>query len=181
MTWNTDKVQLGYLPTYQRLAYKIGSAGRVCEVGVYRGGSLELWQRLFPQGLVVGVDKAASSYWPPLTVRVVADQTNPRLPHILWDHSPGGYDLIVDDASHDGEATRQTWELLWPLVRPGRWYVIEDWQVGFPSWPDMHPHYPSMLTTAQWFLGQFDHPDGDVEMASYRYGQIILEKKPHAS
>lgn len=142
---------------------------------MYRGGSLELWQHLFPQGLVVGVDKNATACWPPLTVRIVADQTEPQLPGILREHAPQGYDLIVDDASHDGVATRRTWELLWPLVRPGCWYVIEDWQVGFDGvgWDIFDG---SMVELAAWFLGLLSRPGGEVEEITYRFGMIILRK-----
>ena len=36
-------------------------------------------------------------------------------------------DLVVDDASHERESTRATFEILFPRVRPGGIYVIEDW------------------------------------------------------
>jgi cephalosporin hydroxylase len=36
-------------------------------------------------------------------------------------------DLVVDDASHTYEQTRASFEFLFPLLRPGGVYVIEDW------------------------------------------------------
>jgi len=169
----TDKDTLGYLPTYQAIAEQVGPAGRVCEVGVWRGGSLELWQRLFPAGRVVGIDSDRTACWPAGTVQVICDQTDPGLPGLV--RADGPYDLVVDDASHDGTATWRTWELLWPLVRPGGWYVVEDWMVGFPSWSGPGEHRPSMMATARLFLGCFERP-GEVESATYRYGMIVLRK-----
>ncbi|MFM8237168.1 MAG: class I SAM-dependent methyltransferase [Actinomycetota bacterium] len=38
-----------------------------------------------------------------------------------------GIDLIIDDASHRLAATRASFETLFPRLRPGGLYVIEDW------------------------------------------------------
>src|SRR5699024_9360323 len=49
----------------------------------------------------------------------------------------------VDDASHLVEPTRRSFEVLFPLLRPGGRYVIEDWSwahVGYGSHlPDEEP------------------------------------------
>ena len=36
-------------------------------------------------------------------------------------------DLVIDDASHQLDLTRKSFDLLFPRVRPGGLYVIEDW------------------------------------------------------
>jgi hypothetical protein len=176
----TDKVALGYLPTYLGLAARIGTCGRVCEVGVQAGYSLELWQALFPDGLVVGVDHNPNAVWPDGAIRIIAEQDDPALPALLAEQgllaNRAWFDLIVDDASHQGALTRATWGLLWPLVRPGGWYVIEDWQVGFDGvgWDVFDD---SMLDMARDLLGLLKWPDGDVAQVTYRHGMIILERK----
>ena len=169
MAFRTDKVRLGYLPTYLKLASEIGVTGRVCEVGVANGRSLEMWQTLFPQGVVVGVDNDPDCEWPKGTVKIVASQTDAALPKLLGQT----FDLIVEDASHRGELSRRTWELLWPLVVPGGYYVMEDWQVAFwgPPWDQ------SMLRTAESFLQELSKPDGVVEYIEYRHGRVILKKR----
>lgn len=173
MAFLTDKVQLGYLPTYLTLAGRIGTGGRVCEVGVDLGYSLAMWQALFPQGLVVGVDHDPSAHWPDGTTRVVCEQDDPRMPSLVGDVS-SSFDLIVDDASHHGGLTRATFELLWPLVTPGGWYVVEDWQVAFGDWPSFDA---SMLEMAQGLLAKLDRPDGEVAEVTYRYGMILARKR----
>jgi hypothetical protein len=175
VVFNTDKITHGYLPTYLRLASQIGTAGHVAELGVYSGGSLAMWQTLFPAGLVAGVDYVATARWPEGTHKLVTTQTSVALPGQLSEISPDGYDLIIDDCSHDGELTRRSWELLWPLVKPGRWYVIEDWHVAFPPWQ----YGTSMLATAQGFLpivGNPSHTVYGLESAEYRRGLIVLQK-----
>lgn len=172
--FRTDKVALGYLPTYLTLAGRIGIGGRVCEVGVAGGASLELWQALFPAGLVVGVDHNPHAVWPAGTHRIEADQDDPDLPRRLAAISPE-LDLVVDDASHDGTLTRRTWELLWPLVAPGGTYVVEDWQVGFDGvgWDAFDA---SMLDLARDLLAELKHPGGEVASITYRHGMILLER-----
>lgn len=177
MRFATDKVALGYLPTYLRLAARIGVRGRVCEVGVFRGDSLDMWRTLFPDGLVVGVDNDPDARWPAGTARIVAAQDDETLPAQLAAHSLV-YDLVVEDASHQGELSRRTWELLWPMVAPGGFYVMEDWQVAFWAGWDR-----SMLTTAESFLADLGESNGRgawIEDITYRNGMVIMRKRGHA-
>lgn len=53
-------------------------------------------------------------------------------------------DLVLDDASHRLDKTRQSFETLFPLLRPGGVYVIEDWQWGLkPLPPEVRAENPS--------------------------------------
>jgi hypothetical protein len=172
--FDTDKIEPhGYFQTYIKLAGEIGPEGRVCEVGVQNGESLRMWQSLFPLGEVTGVDVDKNSTWPEGTVRVVGEQNDPG----LIDELDGLYDLIVDDASHDGGFTQQTWFILWRKVKPGGYYVIEDWSVALKS--DAHwgaCYGPSMLKTAEGFLPMLDSRDAQIDEIRYRYGLVILHK-----
>lgn len=126
----------GYLPDYERIAAALGPAAVVCEVGVWHGGSLAMWQELFPQGTVIGVDTDPASTWPAGTHRVVIRQEDPRLREAVTVFAPGGLDLVVDDASHVAELTEATFLSLWPLVKAGGYYVVEDWTtaLGLAEW-----------------------------------------------
>ena len=57
--------------------------------------------------------------------------------HIVLGELANELDLVVDDASHAYEETKTSFEVLFPLLRPGGIYVIEDW-----SWAH-HPDYQS--------------------------------------
>ena len=162
MRFATDKIGHGYLPTYLRIAAELGPAARVCEVGVEHG-----------HGLVCGVDSNGGSRWPEGTITVICDQDSPSLPGRLREHAEA-WDLIVDDASHFGALTAATFQLLWPLVAPGGFYVVEDWMVGLPGvWPE---YGGSMLAVAQGLLPLLTR-DGDVEDITYRYGLAVVRKK----
>ena len=170
----TDKVGQGYLPAYNHIADQLGGTARVCELGVLGGGSLATWQDLFPQGTIAGVDTNPNATWPAGTIRIVAGQDDPALPGLLRAHS-AEWDLIVDDASHDGELTARSLDLLWPLVSAGGYYVIEDWFTGYPGYCGPCKS-PAMLSLVKGLLDRL-HRDSDTDSVSYRYGMAIIRKK----
>jgi hypothetical protein len=177
-TFDTDKITVhNYFPVYQMLASQLGSEADVCEVGVLNGESLKMWQHLFPKGTVTGVDYNSHATWPEGTIKVLCDQTSPRLPELLDE-----YDMIVEDASHEGWKTKETFRLLWPKVRSGGFYVVEDWSMGLSSDPTS-PYYAdrdmwgsSMLDAAGSFLKLLPAPDGDCDYITYAYGMIIIHR-----
>lgn len=170
--FQTDKIAHGYMPAYHRIAAVLGPAARVCEIGVFFGGSLATWQVIFPDGLVAGVDNYDGALWPDGTIAIAASQDDPGLPALLREHSPQ-WDLIIDDASHDGKLTAATLDLLWPLVAPGGFYVIEDWFTGYDDFPG---YDDSMLRLAESLLQRL-RENTDTEDITYRHGMAILRKK----
>jgi hypothetical protein len=169
--FETDKIGHGYLPAYLRIAAELGPGARVCEVGVEHGHGLDLFQALFPAGVICGVDADGGSRWPDGTITVICDQASNTLPGRLRQHADA-WDLVTDDASHDGALTAATFGLLWPLVSAGGFYVVEDWMValGWDGWDG------SMLTAVAGLLTRLTR-DGDVEQITYRYGLAIVRKR----
>jgi hypothetical protein len=177
--WKTDKVvPHQYFQAYARIAGELGPSARVCELGVLGGESLWMFRGLFPLGSVTGVDANPEATWPPGTVKIVALHDDPALPGTLG----GQFDLIVDDGGHDGAVVRRSFALLWPLVRPGGYYVVEDWSVSLraserpgetwgKSWG------PGMLRAVESFLALLRYPDSECESVEYRYGLAIVRKR----
>ena len=178
-TFNTDKITLhNYYPVYQSLAAQLGPEADVCELGVLDGESLKMWQYLFPKGTVTGVDYNSHATWPVGTIKVLADQTAPKLPEVLSE-----YDIIVDDASHEGWKTKESFRLLWPLVRSGGFYIVEDWAIGLADDPRSPYHNDGvdwngsgMLQAAESFLTLVAAPDGECDYITYAYGLIIIHR-----
>jgi SAM-dependent methyltransferase len=57
------------------------------------------------------------------------------------------FDLIIDDASHDYDLTLKAFNGLFPLLRPGGIYALEDW--GWAHWgPWQDPNHPSFASPA---------------------------------
>jgi hypothetical protein len=183
--FTTDKVTPhGYLPDYLRLAASLGPAAVVCEVGVQDGDSLVMWQHLFPHSpAIIGVDNNPDATWPEDTARIVAEQDDPGLGNLVRRATRGGCDLIVDDASHLGPLTAATYASLWPLVRPGGYYVIEDWADPWVSpsqlrWPqidrrwaghELVDYVPSLITALK---------DGAQAVTYTWQGLVIIQRRP---
>lgn len=115
----------------------------ILEVGMFEGGSLVLFDKLYEPEKLVGVDirrpiEALERYREGrehIQPFYELSQDDPKLADILGDEFPDGIDLIVDDASHQYKLSRATFHLCFPLLKPGGLYVIEDW-----SWSHKPPH-----------------------------------------
>lgn len=132
----TDKNADGhdYASTYQVLFDPLRKMPiNVVELGVYQGASLKAWSRYFTNAhsMIIGVDIDTAQYVAPPEeerderVHVWAyDVTSPQLADRL--QLIGPLSVVIDDASHQVAQQSETFKLLWPLVSPGGFYVIED-------------------------------------------------------
>jgi hypothetical protein len=129
----TDKVEHGFLPHYRQeltrtrwrrmIVYEIGVGGYD---DIAPGPSLQLWRDYFPRATIVGLDIAPKEIALGHRVRFeLADQSSPEdLRRVVARH--GAPTVVIDDGSHIGEHVRASFEALWPVLRPGGVYVIED-------------------------------------------------------
>jgi len=123
---------------------------RIVELGVFEGGSLLLFADRFPEATIVGIDWAPGN--PAIAEHVkamgfedrvhihfgVSQDDTRRIPEILsqaFGDEP--IDVVIDDASHMYGFTTRSFDLLWPRLRVGGRYVIEDW--GWAYWSDFVP------------------------------------------
>lgn len=105
-----------------------GTAVRFLEIGVQFGGSLELWRKYFGANAVIfGIDvdpQCADRVDPPNQVRI-GSQDDAGFLHSVVEEM-GTPDIILDDGSHIGEHQIASFQTLFPLLRDGGLYVIED-------------------------------------------------------
>jgi hypothetical protein len=118
-----------YFDIYQRhLARFVGHDPNVVEVGVYSGGSLDMWQAYFGPGCTIhGVDiePACRSYRREHVEIHIGDQASrhfwrefrARVPQI---------DVLIDDGGHEYKQQIITLEEMLPHLRPGGVYLCED-------------------------------------------------------
>lgn len=134
--YDTDKIKHHYLEVYDSiLSPWTNKEIKLLEIGIRRGGSLELWRDYFPHGRIVGIDlKLPKNFFPGERVEVFeGSQADTRfLSKVAAKTAPGGFDVIIDDASHIGELTKTTfWHLFDRHLKPGGLYAIEDWGTGY--------------------------------------------------
>ena len=112
------------------------------EVGVFNGGSaIFFWNLLKPAQLCCidiepGADRltdyiADQSLQDSIGTYFCTDQADrPRVKEILDEQfGPGPVDLVIDDASHVYAPSLATFEAIFPRLRPGALYILEDWKV----------------------------------------------------
>lgn len=121
--------------------YQSARGGNVVELGVFEGASAMLLALVAAPRKLVTIDiiepkpeLEAFVLERALTDRVVChwgiDQgDHPTLSRLI-DEDFGGeaIDLVIDDASHDLDLTRVSFDVLFPRVRPGGRFIIEDWR-----------------------------------------------------
>ena len=97
------------------------------------GGSLRTWRDYFPQGRVIGVDIADKS--PHAEERVQVFQGSQDDPAFLRSvaEQAGPLDVVIDDGSHMSAHIVLTFETLFPHLKKGGLYIVED--VGTSYWP----------------------------------------------
>lgn len=151
---------------------------RVLEVGVYLGGTLWLWRRLWPLARLVGVDrspgpcagcerrrahidcprrriKEALGGWPRGRM-VVGDSSSPMTLGYVSAALEGGCDFLHIDGDHSAEGVRSDFELYSRLIRPGGAIVLHD--VASEAYPDVVDLWQEL-----WEPGAFTilEPEGD--------------------
>lgn len=172
-SYDTDKSP-AYLARYEReFGNLFDQPITLLELGVQRGGSLYLWRDLLPQAQIAGLDLneiPVEDTTGRLHVYQGYQQDPAVLDRIRRDVAPDdGFDVILDDASHLGLYTAQSfWHLFPRHLKPGGVYVIDDWGSAYwPDWADGHAFTGSRET-----LGDFTHAGpaapGRVEQARRR-------------
>jgi SAM-dependent methyltransferase len=121
----------------------------IFELGIYQGGSALFFAELAQPRRLVAIDRDpltevrervegyAAGRGLPDVIRMFGevDQADRRKLAKICEESFDGaaLDLVVDDCSHLYEATRESFNELFPRLRPGGAYVIEDWPWAHPS------------------------------------------------
>jgi hypothetical protein len=112
------------------------------ELGVWHGGGTVLFNELLHPQRLVALDVQPVNPSPEFSrYLAVHDEVS-----VHWGvHQEDGVtlrslvtgplDLVIDDASHEYDNTAASFDVLFPMLRPGGWYVIEDW-----GWPFVEEH-----------------------------------------
>jgi Methyltransferase domain len=118
-----------YFDIYDRhLAKFRGREVHVVEIGVYSGGSIQMWHDYFgPSCLFYGVDieSACKAYETDKTRIFIGDQADPA----FWAdfiHQVPRVDVVLDDGGHEAHQQIETLEALLAHLRPGGVFLCED-------------------------------------------------------
>lgn len=126
---------------YDRLFSSIReTATSILEIGVAQGQSVKMWCDYFPNAVIHGADidpnsKVCESYSPRIKFHLT-DQSNDIQ---LKDLEPfGPFDVIIDDGNHWWKEQILSFQMLFPFVKKGGIYVVEDSCTSY--WPEYNNH-----------------------------------------
>lgn len=150
-----------YFPIYSRhFAPYRGRPVRILEIGIYRGGSLDMWQWYFgDQVTLVGVDidEAARAASDPRHVVEIGDQTDADfLRRVAAQHGP--FDIIIDDGGHEMQQQIITTETLFPLLADGGVFLVEDTHTSY--WESYDGGRNRQGTFMEWVKHRLDDVNG---------------------
>lgn len=159
----TDKLDHGFCPFYERLFGPIRrhTATSVVEIGVFFGSSINMWEQYFSTAIIHGVDsfrghqgngswfQNPKQYWNEwlqserLQKRIKLHEVDQadvaQLQAFRKRMGDGTCDMILDDASHLMKDQQQTFGALFPLVKPGGLFIIEDVHSSTSAGYDVDP------------------------------------------
>lgn len=95
------------------------------------GESLRMWKKYFPFGKIFSIDIYEKSYLQEKRIKIFqGSQVDEQfLINVL--SKSGDLDIIIDDGSHINEHIIKTFELLFPFLKDGGIYVIEDLETSY--------------------------------------------------
>jgi hypothetical protein len=139
--YGTDKFgQHEYTPVYEALMRALRRKPvRLLEIGVggYAGAlggeSLRTWAAYFRRGRITGIDLYDKTALSAGRVQVFqcSQVDAPKLTELATAHGP--FDFIIDDGSHLNAHQIETFGILWPHLKDGGVYIVEDVQTSY--WP----------------------------------------------
>jgi len=118
-----------YFDVYHKhFAKFVGKKVDVLEIGIYSGGSLDMWRSYFGGNChIYGVDieEACKEYGNDYVSVFIGDQESPA----FWNDFKSkveGIDVLIDDGGHTPEQQQVTLEQMLQHIRPGGVYICED-------------------------------------------------------
>lgn len=131
----TDKASShhDYLRVYERFFQPLrGRPLTLLEIGVLGGASLRTWEAYFPDARIIGadIDLLARRHRRGRVEVEIMDQANlDDLVRVASRHGP--FDIVIDDGSHLWDDQILTLKTLFPYLKSGGVYAVEDLQTNY--------------------------------------------------
>lgn len=116
----------GYASTYEKyFGHLRDEPIKLLEIGTQFGLGLKSFAEYFHRGEMYGVDISMDFKTDDAHIHLFqGDQSNR---HFWAQFIPEvQFEIIIDDAGHHASAQKVCFEAMWPRVKPGFWYAIED-------------------------------------------------------
>jgi hypothetical protein len=158
-----------YFPAYERhFSRYVDRPVVFLEIGVARGGSLQLWKRyLGPLAQIVGLDIIDKTAFEEdqIAIRVGDQADHSALERVLDEFGPP--DIILDDGSHVMADIEASFRYLYPRMAPQGVYMIEDLHTAY--WPEYGGGLRSASSFVEIAKGLVDELNADTSAGSAVY------------
>lgn len=165
-----------YFDIYDRhFAKFIGQKVDLLEIGIYSGGSLDMWKSYFGAGChIYGIDIAevCKSYEDERTSVFIGDQEDRTFWKQFRDSVPG-VDILIDDGGHTWEQQKVTLEEMLPNIRPGGVYLCEDIHAKYNGFAAYASSLVDELNARPTSLSQFQRAVHSIHFYPY---VVVIEK-----
>ena len=124
-----------YADAYEKqIDWLVGRNFTMLEIGVSGGASLQAWREYFgPNFTYFGMDinPECNKWNEGLRQRVFIGNQSKQEHLMAMVMEANGFDLVIDDGSHNVEDQQETLKTLWPFLNPGGVYVVEDLHTSY--------------------------------------------------
>ncbi len=132
----TDKASSGhnYTEIYaQHFAALRHQPMKFLEIGICAGASVKLWESYFPNATLHFIDNNNSSiqYFSSRAQYHFLDQENAPALIAFANQAGGNFDIIIDDGGHTMRQQIVSFETLFPYLKSGGLYIIEDLHTSY--------------------------------------------------
>ena len=106
---------------------------RFMEIGIYHGNSVKLWESYFTNAELhfVDINGLQIQYHSPRAQYHFVDQANIADMQALAKNIGGNFDIIIDDGGHTMVQQINSFKALFPSIKSGGVYVIEDLHTSY--------------------------------------------------
>jgi hypothetical protein len=185
-----------YFDIYYRHLSRFRNMGRpihVMEIGLYCGGSLQMWRNFFgPEAYIYGVDIFPKRRFAEERTKIfTGDQANMTFWKEMKRTIPK-LDIIIDDGGHLPEQQRNTFKALFDHLQPDGAYVVEDVHTSFMAdyqggigkrgtFVEFSKRWIDALhcSFAEGCSKELLHWNSGIASVSFYECIIIMEKRPH--
>ena len=142
---------------YLNVFLKENKPVRLLEIGVSKGGSLEIWGEYLPKGSkIIGIDidkKCAEYKYNNENIEVFIGSASDEN-FVEKNFENMNFDIIVDDGSHICSDVIKTFELFFPKLNNGGLYIVEDLHASY--WKNYQGSYKKKQSSIEYFKNIID-------------------------
>tara|TARA_B100000787_G_C16160265_1_gene281037 strand:- start:437 stop:1249 length:813 start_codon:yes stop_codon:yes gene_type:complete len=134
--YKTDKLEHGYIDIYDSYFKELKDKQlKIIEIGIADGKSLLTWADYFKNSTIIGIDIHKIDILekrldkPNIEIHQGSQSDDIFIHKIIKKY--GSFDIIIDDGSHLTKDVKKSFHLLFPYLKNGGIYVVEDMQTSY--------------------------------------------------